>query len=90
VVLKRYQYNYLRDLRPTVPTAENIVKFIYQSHNIFPYNLTYPCINYISVKRQTLFMDKGKYFWSFVPQIFHSGQHIRGSDRKSFKVMTSA
>jgi hypothetical protein len=32
--------------------------------------------------------DKGKYPWSFVTQIFHSSQQIRGSDRKSFEVMT--
>jgi hypothetical protein len=43
-------------LRATVPIAENIVKFIYQSDNIFPYNFqaTHPCINYISVKNKTL------------------------------------
>ena len=49
-------YRIISYLRATVPTAENIVKFIYQSRNIFPYNLqaTYPCINYISVKNKTL------------------------------------
>jgi hypothetical protein len=32
-------YRIIAYLRATVPSAENIVKFIYQSHNIFPYNL---------------------------------------------------
>ena len=29
------------------------------------------------------------YSWSFVPEIFHSGQPSHGGDRKTFEVMTS-
>ena len=55
----RYLYDIFRIssyLRATVPTAENVVKFIYQSDNIFPHNLqaTYHCINYISDKNNNL------------------------------------
>jgi hypothetical protein len=31
----------------------------------------------------------GTYMWSFVTQIFHSGQLSHGGDRKTFEVMTS-
>jgi len=31
----------------------------------------------------------GTYLWSFVTQIFHSGQPGHGRDRKTFEVMTS-
>ena len=33
--------------------------------------------------------QNGKYMWSFVTQIFHSGQPSRGGDRKTFEMMTS-
>jgi hypothetical protein len=51
---KHYNTRIISYLRATVPTAENIVKFIYQSRNIFPYNLQaiYPCINDVSVKNK--------------------------------------
>jgi hypothetical protein len=34
--------------------------------------------------------NNGRYPWSFVTQIFHSGQPSHGGDRKTFEVMTSA
>jgi hypothetical protein len=37
-----------------------------------------------------MFTTSGTYPWSFVTQIFHSGQPSRGVDRKTFKVMTSS
>jgi hypothetical protein len=36
-----------------------------------------------------VFMTTGTYPWSFVTQIFHSGQPSHGGDRKTFEVMTS-
>ena len=36
-----------------------------------------------------MFTLSGTYPWSFVTQIFHSGQPSHGGDRKSFEVMTS-
>ena len=43
-------------LRVTISTAENIVRFIYHSDNLFLYNLRaiYPCITYISFKKKHL------------------------------------
>ena len=35
-----------------------------------------------------MFTTSGTYPWSFVTQIFHSGQPSHGGDRKTFKVMT--
>ena len=35
-------------------------------------------------------MISGTYPWSFVTQIFHSGQPSHGGDRKIFEVMTSS
>ena len=36
-----------------------------------------------------MFTTSGTYPWSFVTQIFHSGQPNHGGDRKTFEVMTS-
>ena len=36
-----------------------------------------------------MFATSGTYLWSFVTQIFHSGQPIGGCDRKTFEVMTN-
>ena len=36
-----------------------------------------------------VFTTSGTYPWSFVTQIFHSGQPIGGCDRKTFEVMTN-
>ena len=36
-----------------------------------------------------VFATSGTYPWSFVTQIFHTGQQSHGGDRKIFKVMTS-
>jgi hypothetical protein len=36
-----------------------------------------------------VFTTSGTYPWSFVTQIFHSGQPNHGGDRKTFEVMTS-
>jgi len=37
-----------------------------------------------------VFTISGTYPWSFVIQIFHSGQPSHGGDHKTFEVMTSA
>ena len=36
-----------------------------------------------------VFATSGTYLWSFVTQIFHSGQPIGGCDRTTFEVMTN-
>ena len=36
-----------------------------------------------------MFMTRGTHPWSFVTQIFHSGQPSHGGDRKTSEVMTS-
>jgi hypothetical protein len=36
-----------------------------------------------------VFTSSGTYPWSFVTQIFHSGQPSHGGDRTNFEVMTS-
>ena len=36
-----------------------------------------------------VFTTSGTYPWSFVTQIFHSGQSSHGGDRNSFEVMNS-
>jgi hypothetical protein len=40
-------------------------------------------------KDREVFTTSGTYPWSFVTQIFHSGQPSHGGDRKMFEVMTS-
>jgi len=69
-------YRIISYLRATVPTAENVVKFIYQSDNIFPYNLqaTYPCINYISVKNK-IFWQKRWLQFSYCELSVYIEQH---------------
>jgi len=39
-------------------------------------------------EERAVFTTSGTYQWSFVTQIFHSGQPSHGGDRKAFKVMT--
>ena len=53
-------YRIISYLRATVSSAENVVKFIYQSDRIFPYNskAIYPCIDYISAKNKTLWLKR--------------------------------
>ena len=40
-------------------------------------------------KDRIVITANGTYPWSFMKQIFHSGQLSRGGDRKTFEVMTS-
>jgi hypothetical protein len=40
-------------------------------------------------KNWKVFTTSGTYLWSFVTQIFHSGQPSHGGDRKTFQVITS-
>jgi hypothetical protein len=40
-------------------------------------------------KEREVLTTSGTYPWSFVTQIFHSGQPDHGGDRKTFEVMTS-
>jgi hypothetical protein len=40
-------------------------------------------------KDREVFTTSGTYTWSFVTQIFHSGQPSHGGDHKTFEVMTS-
>jgi hypothetical protein len=54
------------------------------------------CVNLVTNPVETHELGKGRevlttsgtYPWSFVTQIFHSGQPSHGGDRKAFKVMT--
>jgi hypothetical protein len=39
-------------------------------------------------KNRNVFMTSETYPWSFVTQIFHSGQSNHGGDGKTFEVMT--
>ena len=50
---------------------------------------TNPVISHERGKDRELFTISGIYPWSFVTQIFHSGQPSHGGDRKTFEVMTS-
>jgi hypothetical protein len=40
-------------------------------------------------KDREVFMTSGTYLWSFVTEIFHSGQPSHGGVRKIYEVMTS-
>ena len=51
--------------------------------------VTNPVISHERGKDRELLTTSGTYPWSFVTQIFHSGQPSHGSDRKTFEVMTS-
>ena len=51
--------------------------------------VTNPMISHERGKDREVFTTSGTYPWSFVTQIFHSGQRSRGDDRKTFEVMTS-
>ena len=46
--------------------------------------VTNPVISHERGKDQEMFTTSGTYPWSFVTQIFHSGQPSRGGDRKTF------
>ena len=48
-----------------------------------------PVIGHEWGEDREVFTTYGTYQWSFVTQIFHSGQLSRGGDRKTFEVMTS-
>jgi hypothetical protein len=51
--------------------------------------VTNPVKSHERGKDWEVFTTSGTYPWSFVTQIFHSGQPSRGGDRKTFEVMTS-
>jgi hypothetical protein len=51
--------------------------------------VTNPVISHEWEKDREVFSTSGTYPWSFVIQIFHSGQPSHGGDRKIFEVMTS-
>jgi hypothetical protein len=51
--------------------------------------VTNPVISREWRKNREVFKTSGTYLWSFVTQIFHSGQPSHGGDRKVFEVMTS-
>ena len=51
--------------------------------------VTNPVISHERGKDREVFATSGTYQWSFVTQIFHSGQPSRGGNRKTFEVMTS-
>jgi hypothetical protein len=46
-------------------------------------------INHERGKDREVLTTSGTYPWSFVTQVFHSGQPSRGGDRTTFEVMTS-
>jgi hypothetical protein len=50
---------------------------------------TNPVISQERGKDREVLTTSGTYPWSFVTQIFHSGQPSRGGDRKTFEVITS-
>jgi hypothetical protein len=50
--------------------------------------VTNPVISHERGKNREV-LTSGTYPWSFVTQIFHSGQQSHGGDRKAFEVMTS-
>jgi hypothetical protein len=51
--------------------------------------VTNPVISREWGKDREVFMTSGTYPWSFVTQIFHSGQPSHAGDRKIFEMMTS-
>jgi hypothetical protein len=51
--------------------------------------VTNSVISHESGKDREVLTTSGTYPWSFVTQIFHSGQPSHGGDRKTFEVMTS-
>ena len=51
--------------------------------------ITNSVISHESGKDGKVFTTSGTYMWSFVTQIFNSGQLSDGGDRKTFEVMTS-
>jgi hypothetical protein len=51
--------------------------------------VTNPVISHEWEKDREVFTTSGTYPWSFMTQIFHSGQPSHGGHRKTFEVMTS-
>ena len=51
--------------------------------------VTNPVISHERGKDRKVFTTNGAYPWSFVTQIFHSGQPSHDGDRKILEVMTS-
>ena len=51
--------------------------------------VTYPVVSHKRGKDRDVFTTSGAYPWTFVTQIFHSGQPSHDGDRKTFEVMTS-
>ena len=51
--------------------------------------VTNPVISHELRKDRAVFTTSGTYQWSFVTQIFHSGQLSNGGDCKIFEVITS-
>jgi hypothetical protein len=51
--------------------------------------ITNPVISHEQGKDRKVSTTNGTYPWSFVTQIFHSGQPSHGGDRKTFEVITS-
>jgi hypothetical protein len=51
--------------------------------------VTNPMIGYERGKDREVLTTGGTYPWSFVTQIFHSGQPSHGGDRQTVEVMTS-
>jgi hypothetical protein len=51
--------------------------------------VTNPVIIHERRKDREVLTTSGRYPWSFLTQIIHSGQPSRGGDRKTFEVMTS-
>ena len=51
--------------------------------------VTHPVISHERGTDRKVFTTSGTYPWSFVTQIFHSGQPSHGGDRKTLEVMTS-
>ena len=52
--------------------------------------VTKPVISHERGKDREVFTTSGTYPWSFVTQMFHSGQPSHRGDSKTFKVITSA
>ena len=51
--------------------------------------VTNPVTSHESRKDREVFTTSGTHPWSFVTQIFHSGQPSHGGDHNTFEVMTS-
>ena len=63
----------------------NMISHIIQKLNL----VTNPVISDPRGKDRKVFATNRTYPWSFVRQIFHTGQPCHGDDRTTFAVMTS-